>query len=68
MLGKTGVIKFDNQGERSDIELEICQVLPLSRGTSIRVVGTWNSQNGLMWRGREDELPDIDGTFAFVSA
>ena len=53
-LGKTGVVKFDNRGERSDIELEICQLLTASGGTSMRVVGTWNLQNGLMWRGRDN--------------
>ena len=53
-LGKTGVVKFDNLGERSDIELEIRQLLTASGGTSMRVVGIWNLQNGLMWRGRDN--------------
>ena len=58
-LGKTGIVKFDNRGERSDIELEICQIFPHSGGTSMRVVGTWNLQNGLMWKGRHEGSLDL---------
>lgn len=49
--GKTGVVKFDNRGERSDFELEIQQVHSQSEWNSIEVVGSWTLQDGLMWRG-----------------
>ena len=53
--GKTGLIRFDEKGERSDIELEIHQVLSQSEWGSIQMVGTWTTREGLMWRG-----PNLD--------
>ena len=53
--GKTGLLRFDEKGERSDIELEIHQVLSQSEWGSIQMVGTWTTREGLMWRG-----PNLD--------
>ena len=59
--GKTGVIRIDGHGERSDFELEILQVASQSEWGSIRVVGSWTLQEGLMWRG--NHFGDMNGMY-----
>lgn len=43
MKGLTNLIKFDNQGFRSDFVLDIIELSP----TGLRKIGDWNSTQGV---------------------
>ena len=44
MTGLTGIIKFDNQGFRSDFILD---VIELNTKDGLKEIGQWNSTNGI---------------------
>ena len=54
--GNTGVVRINNKGERSDIDLEILQMGSNSELDAIKTVGYWTSRDGLMWRGEDIEM------------
>ena len=61
MLGESGLVRIDGNGERTDVELTIRQIgTPTTKkstwneGNALAasvVVGTWSTREGLMWRG-----------------
>ena len=63
-IGRTGVVKIDSHGERTDFALEIGQLSPRIHGPKAstllegdvldpaeEIVGTWSPRKGLLWRG-----------------
>lgn len=52
-MGSSGHVRFDANGERTDLSLQIRQ---LSRNGLVQSVGTWSAKTGLMWKGVDTEI------------
>lgn len=52
MRGLTGVIKFDNQGFRSNFELEIIELTK----NGLQKIGSWNSTEGINFTRTYNEM------------
>ena len=59
-LGASGHVTLDSKGQRRDIH---CDIRQLTQAGQLRLVGTWNTRERLLWRGvhsqsQEDNLQD----------
>ena len=52
-LGRSGIVRIDGTGERTDFEADILQIRSSHDDWgSIHTVGSWSSREGLMWQER----------------
>ena len=56
--GKTGIVRIDSEGERTDFELEIKQIRPDADWGTVETVGSWSTRGGLMWRGERSGIEE----------
>ena len=57
--GKTGIVRIDSEGERTDFELEIKQVrADVGDWGTVETVGSWSTRDGLMWRGERSGIEE----------
>ena len=57
-LGSSGHVRVNSHGERRDISLDIKQLTAFG---SLELVGTWNTREGLMWRGVAEQHAKSNG-------
>jgi hypothetical protein len=50
-VGSSGLMKLDGDGERRDVSMDVLQ---LSAGNGLRVVGVWTTRDGLL--RKEDSI------------